>query len=794
MERVELAWHTGFSRKNGIGFGSDIADFAMENDIKTIVITDAGNVDGYVDIQHNLKRKGLDTKLIMGVDLSVFDDRKVAGKIADSGRLSVLIRNETGKKNLYRIISEGESNCKNGREEPQIPISLLLDHREGLLIGSGSENGLFMDAQGNGVLESNTAFDEDNYRFLDYVEIPCAGISGETRDKLMELADFYKLPAVATCAPHYMKPEESRAYAVLKNTPCECAHYRSTDEMLDAFAFMGKEKAYEIVVTNSNLIADMCDEVQAVPDNKIYPLIDNQDDILRDMCEEALLEKYKDITPEIKERLEWELNAIRNTRSAFMFIQIRDVIDRLGLLPFEINPRGTVGSSIVAYLCGISEVDPIRAKLSPYFFFGFDGDKEPDIDLNFGVDIQSAVHKAFADVPGVGTVIKPGTIVTIDERYAEGLIDAYGEERHRFYGNADRHELADTLSKCVKTRDRHPGGLIMLPKNVDISDICPVTCLQCGNDLVEITAYDYYSIDHIAYKFDALGHRSPQIVKKLYDMTGVDPRTIRLDDAEVMEMFKVREDRYPACAGIPEFFSEFAFNAMRIANCRDFDDLVKLDALMNGTDVWIGNAEILIKEGTATIKEVPADRDDVYDFLIRYGLGEETAYKITEAVRMGKISCGKSSKWDAWKQDMLEHGVPDWFVWSCEKIKYMFPRAHSYSYMLNAWRMAWYKLHYPLEFYTVMLNVTYYSGFDPRYMAQGKEKLKTFMHFIMSEYASKRPFANDARSTGILLDDYYEHGFEFKISDESRSGDMFRIIDDHTIEVDGCKAVRNLGL
>lgn len=803
MERVELAWHTGYSRMNGIGLGHDLVMFAAENNIKTLVVTDTGNLDGYVDLQQNIKWQGLDIKLVMGVDLYVYDDRKVAEKMASSGSLSVLIKNEAGKKNLYKILSEGERKYKNGKDEIQIPLSVLLDNRDGLLIGSGSEGGLLVQsynlcANSERTLGKFTAceFDKDIYKFLDYMEIPSEGISSDVLDELIQLADYYKIPAVGVCAPHYMRIEEGKAYSVLKDIPWnECNYYHNTEEMLEIFDFLGEEKAYEIVVTNSNLIADMCEAVPAIPDGKMYPKIENQDGVLKEICEKALPLKYEEVTEEIRKRLEWELNAIKISESAFMFIQIKDVMDRLDLKPFEISSRGSVGSSLVAYLCGIGEVDPIAAKLSPYFFFGYKGDKEPDIDLNFGAHIQNLVHEAFWGAPSVGRVIKAGTLGTISERYAEKLLDSYGEEHNRYFWGTNRHDAIDAMTKCVKTRGQHPGGLIMLPKDVEITDICPTTTIYSGGKEVETSAFDYHSIDNIVYKFDALGHSSPEILKKLYDFTGANPSEIKLDNHEVMEMFKVKNDFIPMCAGIPEFTSEFVFEAMKVAKPQRFDDLVKLCSLMHGTDVWLGNAEILIKEGTATISEVLADRDDVYDILCDYGIDEGVAFKIAEDVRKGKVGRGKTDKWDDWKILLHEHEVPNWIIWSCEKIRYMFPKAHSYAYMMSAWRMAWYKLHYPLEFYLVMLNVSHVAGFDPRYMASGKEKMETFVHFLRSDYASDHPFVMDARKTCMLLHDYYDHGFGFKVSSVELPGDeLFRIIDDKTIEVDGTRCNRSLDL
>lgn len=784
MQRVELACHTGYSRMNGIGFAEDWLKFAKKNGISTLVITDKGNVDSYPDFQRQTMWKYEGIKYIMGADLCITDDRNIDGNAATSGRLSVLIRNEKGRKNLYRILSEGEMKYKNGAGEPQIPLSILLENRDGLLIGSGSEEGLLIGAED---------YDKRNYDFLDYIELPTTNISSADFDSLLELADYHKLPAVAVDAPHYMTEDEDDAYRILTDQDeCDGKWYHGAEMLLKHFEYLGKEKAYEIVVTNSNLIADMCEEVPAFEERSAYPTIENQDDILRDICEKALPLKYKNITPEIRQRLEWELEAIKYSDSAFMFIQIKDVFDRLGLLPFQVGSRGLVGSSMVAYLCNISEIEPINAKLSPYFFFGMRGDKGPDIDLNFAESIQHKVRKALETCPGVGSVIKAGTIGTISESYADNLIHKYCEEHHRYFFDADRNRIVNTLTKCVRTRGQHPGGVIMLPIGMDLSDICPVTTVGYGEDVVCTSAYDYHSIDNIVYKFDALGHTSPDIITRLYDLTGADPRDISLEDAEVMEMFKCSGDTLPRCAGVSEFSTEYALNALKIAKPQSFEELVKVSAIIHGTDTWLGNAEVLISNGIASISEVLASRDDIYDALIKHGIDEQTAFSITENVRKGKVHKGKTEKWPEWKENILAHGVPEWFASSCEKIGYMFPRAHAYSYVMSAWRMAWYKLHFPLEFYLVMLEVPRKNGFDVSYMAYGKDKLESFAEFLGSDYCAETALTRDVRHSCMLLHDYYDHGFTFRVSKEKFDGaETFRIIDDHTIEVDEAKCIRS---
>lgn len=711
MERIELACHTGYSRARGIGLGGDWVNFAVREGIETLVITDTGNVDGFADFRREIAQKGLKIKLIMGADLYVFDDRAIPETAASEGRLSVLIKNEVGRRNLYRILSEGEKRYKHDGTEPKLPLSLLLENREGLLIGSGSNNSLLISSIAAGLADSNEAADcfakdwsaQDIYGFLDYVEFPYDSRNAVLTFVLLETAKRCRIPAVATSAPCCMSPDELTACAIISNTyTYECSCYRTTDEMMDAFAFLGREKAYEIVVTNTHLIADMCEEVAVLAEGKLYPYAENQDELLREICEKALPQKYAKVTPEIRERLNWELEAIRNSKSAFMFIQVRDVTERLKLQPFEFGIRGLVGSSVVAYLCGIVETDPIRAKLSPYFFFGYYGDKEPDIDINFRTGIQKEVQKLLADVPGAGGAIKAGTTLTIGAAKAKSIINAYCKEHHIHFPEDELRTIVAMLTHCVYRKLPHPGGMIILPKGAEPADIGPVCRVKYEDEIVEISAFEYYCIDENVYKFDALANPYPEIIKRLYEITGANPLEISTDDAEVLNMFRIKEGETPAFAGIPEFSGSFVFDVLKTADCRSFDDLVKVNGLVHGTGTWIDNAETLLNDGTVAISDLIATREDIFDSLLNYGLCDETAFRIAEEVRRGKVSAGRSSKWGEYKAVMEEHEVPEWFIDSCERIMYLFPRAHCCAYTLGSWRIAWYKLHYPKEFEEVM--------------------------------------------------------------------------------------------
>lgn len=789
MERVELAIHTGYSKKDGIGLAKEWVEFAILAGVKTLVITDNGCVDSFMDFQNFIEYKKADIKLIMGADLSVYDDRDNGYQI-DPMRISVLIKNEKGKKNLYKILKIAEKAKKDANAEVLVPLSLILNNKEGLVVGSNCKSRDFL-IKSLIAIEKNKIKDEvvgnslaEIFRMYDYIEISDMEDEKEI-GRLLAMADVLKIPAVIVSAPHYSFVNHDVSYSVLKNDKSiGKRHYKTTAELLDKFKYLGEDLAYELIVENSNKISDMCEEVKAVGDKKRYPLIENQDEILKDVCKKALNEKHPDANEDIKNRLKWELEAIKSSKSAFMFLQIMDVYKQLDLKPFEVGSRGNVGTSMVAYLCGISEVDPIKANLTPYFFYGYDGKKEPDIDLNFRYEIKEDVREAFKNAPGVGNVIKAGTYGTISTNVASNMIYDYSKANETFFNDNEVNKFTKEMEWCVNSRGQHPGGLILLPEGMDIEEICPVTNIGDSDNEVIVSSYDYHSMDHILYKFDALGHDAPEVLKRLYELTGVDPRSISTDDKDVMSLFNVSDEKIPKCAGIPEFNNEYVWEGMKIAKPECFNDLVKMSAIMHGTDTWEDNAKELLLEGKATIKEILADRNDVYDALIGYGLDEKDAFDIAENVRKGKVSRKKDRNWDEEKALMISKNVPEWFIESCEKIKYMFPRAHAYSYTLSAWRMAWYKLHYPLEFYKVMLDVYYKSGFDYEFMTCGKEKLKNFIEFLDSRYADYSPMISDTRKTAVFLNDFYDHGYTFKIEVlEGYKDYEFDIIDSSTIGV-----------
>ena len=551
------------------------------------------------------------------------------------------------------------------------------------------------------------------------------------------------------------------------------------EEMLKIFSFLGEAKAEEIVVTNSNAIADMCDIIKPCGETKKnYPYVDNQDDLLKNICERELKKKYNFVPIKVKNRVKWELNAIEKTKSAFMFLQLKWVIDKLKFKSFEMSSRGMVGSSMVAYLCGITDMDPIDNDTSPFFFFGLFGDRTPDIDLNFSTKSAAKVKKLLENAPGVGKVIRAGILCVLSNNAIIDLIKDYEEP----IADDEIEKIISLLKNTVKSKGRHPGGILILPKGFDINEVCPVSTINSGKDTVLISAFDYHSIDAMLYKLDIFAHSSMDILYKLYEAVNADSSIINLEDCKTFSIFKERYNDIPRCAGIPEFSSEFAFELLKKTEPKRFEDLIKISGLMHGTGTWYGNAEKILNEEDVKISCIPSNRSDIYDTLVIYGIDRNEAFLIADEVRKGKIKRGRSRHWFDWKLMMYKKKIPGWFIRFCENAEYLFPRSHVYSYVKASWRIAWYKTHYPIHYFCVMLNERYKNGFNPTEMAMGEEKLHAFINKLRSTGQSEYEDIDNIKQTCYFLNDFYKYGFEFvKLEQQSPDEPAFEIINNHTI-------------
>ncbi len=721
----------------------------------------------------------------------------------------ILAKNETGRINLYRLVSM--SHLKYFNKVQRIPKSLLDEYREGLIIGSACEAGELFRALVEEKTEEEIA---DIVKFYDYLEIQPIGnnafmIHDEKHEnihseddlkdlnrKIVALGERYDKPVVATCDVHFLDPEDEIYRRIImagkgfKDADEQAPlYFRTTEEMMNEFDYLGYEKSYEVVIKNSNMIADMVEVIEPVRPDKCPPVIENSDQILRDICYRKAHELYGDTLPEqVSQRLEKELNSIISNGFAVMYIIAQKLVWKSVEDGYLVGSRGSVGSSLVATMAGITEVNPlaphylcpkchyvdfeseeVRAyagragcdmpdKICPVCgsplakegfdipfetFLGFNGDKEPDIDLNFSGEYQSKAHKYTEVIFGDGQTFRAGTIGTLADKTAYGYVKKYYEERGIQKRPCEINRITMGCTGIHRTTGQHPGGIIVLPLGEDIYSFTPIQ--HPANDMdtdIVTTHFDYHSIDHNLLKLDILGHDDPTMIKMLKDLTDTDPTEVALDDQKVMSLFKntealgIKPSDIGGCKlgtlGIPEFGTDFAMQMLIDTDPQAFSDLVRIAGLSHGTNVWLGNAETLIKEGKATISTAICTRDDIMVYLINMGLESGMAFKIMESVRKGKVAKGKEKAWDEWKQEMTDHGVPDWYIWSCEKIEYMFPKAHAAAYVMMAWRIAYYKVNYPLAYYTAFFSIRA-GAFNYEKMCMGRDKLES----ILDEYKSR---------------------------------------------------------
>ena len=772
-----------------------------------------------------------------------------------SYHIIILAKNQTGRINLYRLVSE--SHLTYFHKRPLIPKSLIQKYREGLIIGSACEAGELFRALLDGQSDEQIA---RIVRFYDYLEIQPLGNNRfmieseklpdiksdedliELNKRIVKLGEEFHKPVVATCDVHFLDPEDEIYRRIImtgkgfKDADNQAPLFlRTTEEMLDEFSFyLGSEKAEEIVITNTNMIADMCDRIAPVRPDKCPPVIENSDQQLTDICYRKAHEMYGEELPEIVEaRLKRELNSIISNGFAVMYIIAQKLVWKSVEDGYLVGSRGSVGSSFVATMAGITEVNP----LSPHYyckkchytdfysdevkafagmagcdmpdkncpvcgeklvkdgfdipfetFLGFKGNKEPDIDLNFSGEYQSKAHKYTEVIFGYGQTFRAGTIGTLADKTAFGYVKNYYEERGKHKRTSEINRIVEGCVGVRRTTGQHPGGIVVLPVGEEINSFTPVP--HPANDMTTDTVtthFDYHSIDHNLLKLDILGHDDPTMIRMLQDLTGIDPITIPLDDKDVMSLFQntsalgITPEQIGGCKlgalGIPEFGTDFAMQMLIDTQPRYFSDLVRIAGLSHGTDVWLGNAQELIKSGQATISTAICTRDDIMIYLISMGLDSEESFKIMEAVRKGTVAKHKCANWDEWKADMKAHDVPDWYIWSCEKIQYMFPKAHAAAYVMMAWRIAYCKVNYPLAYYCAYFSIRA-SAFSYEIMCQGQKHLEETMADYRKRSDTLTNKEQDALKDMRIVQEMYARGFEFEKLDIFRAHSRnFQIID-----------------
>ena len=765
----------------------------------------------------------------------------------------ILCQNETGRINLYRLISFSHINYYNKR--PRIPKSLFQQYREGLLIGSACEAGELYRAL---VFQRPEAEIHRLAKFYDYYEIQPLGNNefmihdndyyvSSFEDlkvlnrKIVELGETYHKLVVATCDVHFLNPEDEIYRRIImagqgfKDADRQAPLYlRTTEEMLEEFTYLGQEKAYEVVVTNTNKIADLIEKISPVRPDKCPPVIENSDVDLRNICYEKAYSMYGNPLPEIvSERLEHELGSIIKNGFAVMYIIAQKLVWKSNEDGYLVGSRGSVGSSFVATMAGITEVNPLpphyycpkchysdftseailsnggnsgfdlpdadcpvcRSRLNkdgnniPFeTFLGFNGDKEPDIDLNFSGEYQSKAHEYTEVIFGEGHTFRAGTITGLADKTAYGYVMKYFEERGIPKRRAEIERIAKGCEGVRKSTGQHPGGIIVLPHGEEIYSFTPVQ--RPANDVNSTTItthFDYHSIDHNLLKLDILGHDDPTMVRMLTDLTGVKIDDIPMDDRKVLSLFEstealgIRPEDIDGCPlgslGLPELGTDFVIQMLVDTKPKSFSDMIRISGLSHGTDVWTNNTQTLIAENKCTLSSAVCTRDDIMTYLISKNIESGVAFKIMESVRKGK---GLSPEWEAL---MLEHEVPEWYIWSCKRIQYMFPKAHACAYVMMAFRIAYFKIYHPLEYYAAYFSIRA-TAMDYRLMCRGKDLMLQEMQKLKQRAASKNPETRLSKKEEDILKDMknvlemYSRGFDFLPIDIFKAkATRFQVID-----------------
>lgn len=865
VKRIELHAHTQMSDMDGVIPAGDLVKRAFKWGWRGIAITDHGVVQSFPIANHALDPKSMkdpeeakrakEFKIIYGCEAYLVDDEPDVvtdrkghvykkgpdGRYSDddirkmpSYHVILLCKNNTGRINLYRLVSDSHIKYFGGAPgRPKIPKSVVRQFREGLLVGSACEAGELYRAIVHEKPQEEIA---RIAAFYDYYEIQQIGNNAymiesdefpevQNENDLMrinrrisELADADGKLCIATCDVHFMDPEDEIYRRIImaskgfKDADKQAPLYmHTTDEMLQECRYLGDEKAYQVVVENPNKIFDMCDKISPVRPDKAPPVIEDSDKTLREICESRAHQIYGPELPEpVSKRLEHELESIIKNGFAVMYIIAQKLVWKSNEDGYLVGSRGSVGSSFVANMAGITEINA----LPPHYycpkchysdfdsdicreyaaksgcdmpdrdcpvcgeklvkeghnipfetFLGFYGDKEPDIDLNFSGEYQSKAHDYTEVIFGAGQTFRAGTIGSLADKTAFGLVSKYAEEHGTVIRDPEKERIAAGCVGVRRTTGQHPGGIVVLPLGESIYSFTPIQ--HPANDMTTptiTTHFEYHSIDHNLLKLDILGHDDPTMIRMLEDLTGLDAKTIPMDDPKVISLFEscealgVTPDMIDGVElgslGLPELGTNFVMQMLKDTKPKCFSDMVKIAGLSHGTDVWLNNAQYFIQNGDCTLSTAICTRDDIMIYLISMGLEPGLAFKTMESVRKGK---GLKPEME---QAMIDNNVPAWYIESCKRIKYMFPKAHACAYMMMAFRIAYFKIYYPLAYYAAYFSIRA-ADFNYEKMCQGEEHLKKCMKELQNKEeklsAKEQGEYDDMRS--VL--EFYARGFEF---------------------------------
>lgn len=850
VKRVELHCHTKMSKMDALTPMEDLVKKAIKWGHKALAITDHGVVQAFPFCYD--AAEGSDLKLIFGMEGYLISDsgvegvdieptdsiKKKKGAKTQLDHIIILAKNETGLRNLYKLVTLSHLKYYNSRpSRPSLPRAVIEEYRDGLILGSACEAGELYRAVRAGKSEEELL---KIAAFYDYLEIQPLGnnmyMVRENKCTVEDLKNYnrkiYELGkkigkmTVATCDVHFLNPEDSKYRTILQGVQNykdadeqPPLYYRTTEEMLAEFEYLGKDIAYEVCVTNPNKVADMVDKIKPVPDrDQLYsPSIPGAVEALPKMVYDKAHEWYGDELPEIvAERIKTELDSIINNGFAILYYIAHKLVRKSLDDGYLVGSRGSVGSSLVATLIDITEVNPLaphyrcpECRYSEFFtnneyasgfdlpekncphcgtpmwrdghnipfavFLGFHGDKVPDIDLNFSGEYQPVAHKYTEELFGRDNVCRAGTISTVASKTAFGYVRKYYEEKGLTKHPAYMAGLVEGIAGLKRTTGQHPGGIMVVPRNMDIHYITPMNHPADERDSTTVTThFDYHSINDRLVKLDILGHDDPTVIKLLEEFTHIKPTKIPIGDEATMSIFRNTEalgvtpeqiNSSVGTYGIPEFGTRFVRQMVEDVQPKNFGQIVRVSGYSHGTDVWLNNAQDLIKEGKSP-EDTIATRDDVMTNLIAMGVEPSLAFKTMEYVRKGKAA--KNGLEPKMLDAMKAAKVPEWFINSCQTVKYLFPKAHAIAYVLMAYRIAYCKVHYPKAFYAAYFSVRA-PEFDAAYIAKGKEYMKKFIKDVYAQGGKANNRDKDTVTYLELAVEMMERGLEFEPIDLYKS-------------------------